>query len=360
MHAAALRAIEAYQNEGTPFALYFRKFDIEVLHGPFELGPKLTENALRDALPPEVEVITIQDQGSMTYNLGSSRFRREAPALLLADEHWAEVAKALIPLADLIVSEPLMLSEGVRLELQMIYDAHRWDRTVLVLPPQHSPLPMIDNDSLIQLFPRCVWADSLHREPFTDSPVVADLLERMRAIARLPVETRRTLSDLAARDKAYPVDLVPVAQHLETEAELGSVFNQEDEATRYYAFWRMFRASAIRGVRYRQGDKSSSNRCKLAHSYIEMSKIMLDHSTEGDRFILQGDPAEAKVLVQSACGLLQDVEDELLVRTLLAEAEDQREKLLKLEQVVQDNAHRFELRPRYGPLVKGRSEQSGT
>jgi hypothetical protein len=115
----------------------------------------------------------------------------------------------------------------------------------------------------------------------------------------------------------------------------------------------MFRASAIRGVRYRQGDKSTSNCCKLAHSYIEMSKIMLDHSTEGDRFILQGDPAEAKLLVQSAYGLLQDVEDDLWVRTLRAQAEDQWKKLLKLEQAVQDNAHRFEIRPRYGPLVIG-------
>jgi hypothetical protein len=160
-----------------------------------------------------------------------------------------------------------MLSEGVRRELQMIYDAHRWDRTVLVLPPLHSYLATVDSDSLIQLFPRCVWADSLHRELFTDSPAVADLLERIRAIAHLPVETRRTLSDLSARDKAYPVDLMPVAQHLETEAEVGLVFNQEDEATRYYAFWQMYRASAIRGVRYRQGDKSTSNCWKLAHCY---------------------------------------------------------------------------------------------
>jgi hypothetical protein len=360
MHTAALRVVEIYENEGMPFALYFRHFGIEVLHGPFELGPKLTENALRDALPPEVEVITIQDQSSMTYELGSSRFRREAPALLLADEHWAEVASTLIPFADLIISEPLMLSEGVRLELQMIYDAHRWDRTVLLLPPQRGPLPAIDNDSLIQMFPRCVWADSLHRELFTDSSVVTDLLERMRAIARLPVETRRTLSDLPARDKTYPVDLVSVAQHLETEAQLGAVFSQENEATRYYAFWQLFRASAIRGMRYRQGDKSTSNCCKLACSYIEMSKIMLDHSTEGDRFILQGDPAEAKLLVQSAYGLLQAAEDDLWVRTLRAQAEDQWEELLKLEQVVKDNPLRFEIRPRYGPLVKGKSEQSGT
>jgi hypothetical protein len=362
MHAAALRVIDAYQNEGMSFALYFRHFGIDALNGPFELGPKLTENALRDALPPEAEVVTIQEHNSMTYDLGSSRFRREAPALLLEDEQWAEVVSALIPLADLIVSEPLMLSEGVRRELQMIYDAHRWDRTVLVLPPLHSYLQTINKDSLIQMFPRFVWADFLHREPFTDSPVVADLLERMRAIARLPVETRRTLSDFSARDKAYPVDLMSVAQHLETQAQLGSVFNQEDEATRYYAFWQMFAASAIRGMRYRQGDNSTSNRCQFAHSYIEMSKLMLDHSTEGDRFILQGDPAEAKLLVQSAYGLLEEVEDDLWARALLAEAEDQWEKLLRLEQVIKDNPRRFEIRPRYGPLVlvKGKSEQSGT
>lgn len=361
MHTAALRVVARYENEGMPFVLYFRKFGIEVLHGPAELGRKLTENALRDALPAEVEVITIQDQRSQTYDLGSSRLRREAPALLLADEHWAEVARMLIPRADLIVSEPLMLSKGVRVELQMIYDACRWDRTVLVLPPQHSYLRMIDNDSLIQMFPRCVWADALHYESLTSSPLVADLLERIHAIARLPVETRRTFSELSARDKAYPVDLLAVAQHLETEAELGSVvFNQEDQARRYYAFWQMFRASAIRGVKYKQGDRSASNRCKLAHSYIEMSNIMLDHSKEGDRFILHGDPTEAKMLVQSAYELLLEADDDLSVRALRAQAEDQWETLLKVEQAMKEDPMRWGTRLLYGPLVLNKSQYQGT
>ena len=356
LHAAALKVVEAFENQGMPFALYFRKFYFEVLHGPFEFGPKLTENALRDALPPEVEVITIQDHGQMTYKFRSSRFQREAPALLLADENWQEAARALIPLADLIVSEPLMLSEGVRLELQMIYETNRWDRTVLLLPPLHTYLSTVDNDSLIQMFPRCIWADSLHHEPFTDSPVIKDLLERIRVIASLPLETRRTLCDLATRDKAYPVDLLPIAQHFETTAQLGSVFNQEDETTRYYAFWQMFRAAGIRGVRYKQGDESTSNRCKWAHSYLEMSKIMCDHSKEGEKVILQGDPAEAQLLVQSAYGLIQDIEDDMWVRVLRAEAEDQWEILLKLEHVMKENPHRFEIRARYGPLVKKKSD----
>jgi hypothetical protein len=355
-HELALRVIKAYQDEGTPFALYFRKFDIEVLHGPFELGPKLTENALRDALPPEVELITVQDHDFATKFFESSRFRREAPALLLQDKHWTEVVRALIPFADLIVSEPLMLSEGVRLELQMIYAAQRWDRTVLVLPPQNGPFPLIDKDSSIQMFPRCIWADALHQEPISKSPVVVDLLERIRAIVRLPVETRRTLIDPPARDKAYPVDLTSVAEYLETQAELGAVFNHEDETTRYSAFWQTFRAAAIRAVRYIGGDRSFDNCSKLVRSYIEMSKIMMDFSTEGDKFILQGDPAEAKVLIRSAYGLLQDFEDDLLVRLLRAEAETQWVHLVKLEQDLRDNANRFELRPRYGPLVLARAQ----
>ena len=44
----------------------------------------------------------------------------------------------------------------------------------------------IDNDNLIQMFPRCIWADSLHDKPLVGSPVIADLLERVRAIAALP------------------------------------------------------------------------------------------------------------------------------------------------------------------------------
>jgi hypothetical protein len=250
-----------------------------------------------------------------------------------------------------------MLSEGVRRELQMIYDLHRWDRTVLVLPPLHSYEETVDNDSLIQMFPRCVWADSLHEEPLTASPMIVDLLERIRAIARLPVETRCTLSDVRARDKAYPIDLLPIAEHLETEAMLGSLV--DDDTARYYGFWQMFRASAIRGVSYKQGTKSTSNLCKLAHSYLEMSNIMLSASREGDNLIIQGDPAEAKLLVQSAYGLLEQAEDDLWVQTLRSQAEQQWQELLELEQTMKNNPLRFEIRLRYGPLIKGKVEQSG-
>jgi hypothetical protein len=361
MHAAAVRVVEAYEQDGTPFVLYFRKFDFEVLHGPFELGPKLTENALRDALPAEIEVVTIQEPGSMTYDLQTSRLRREAPALLLDDDRWSDAAKTLIARADLIISEALMLSEGVRLELQMIYDAQRWDRAVLVLPPLRSYLETIDSDGLIQMFPRCVWADALHTRPLAESLAIADLLGRIRAIAAAPVETRRALKPPSARDAAYPIDLMPLAEHLEREVQLASVFNQDDESTRYYAFWRLFRASAIRGLRFQQGDTSASNRRSLARCYLEMSKVMLDHTTEGDTFILHGDPADAQKLVQSAFRLVEEIGDnDFFAQALRGEAAAWWEELLKIEQAVVRNPDRFEIRPRYGPLVlaKGKTDKN--
>ena len=363
MHAAAERVLNRYQNEGMPFALYFRKFGIEVLHGPFELGAKLTENALRDALAPHAEVLTIQEQSRAmsSYDMGPSRLRREAPALLLDDQHWLDVVAALIPLADLIVSEALMMGFGVRRELQMIYDAGRWDRTVLVLPPLNSVLAVIDNHPLVQMFPRCIWADSFHQEPLSSSPVITDLLHRLREIAALPVERRRELVEPSARDLAYPIDLEPVARHLEDQAQMSSLFHQDDRSTRYYAFWQMFRAAAIRGNRFKLGDDSLSNRCLIARSYIQMSKIMLDHTFEDDKVILEGDPAEAKLLVQSAYGLLDEAGaagGDLWARALRDEAEKYWDDLLRLEQAIADDPARFEVRPRYGPLVKARRESS--
>jgi len=358
MHDAAVRVLDAYESDGTPFVLYFRHFGMEVLHGPFEHGPKLTENALRDALPSDVEVITIQDQSSFFRDLGTSRFRRDAPALALGDDAWVDVVRQLIPFADVIVSEPLQLSSGVRLELQMIYAARRWDRTVLVLPPLESLVSTIDSDDIVQMFPRCVWADSLHDEPLTASPIITDLMERVAGIARLPAKKRRELRDPGARDQAFPVDLGRAAEYLENEARLSSIFHGDDARTRYYAFWQMFRAAAIRFIEFERGDRSPTNRCRIAHAYLEMSAIMLDYDSEGDRYVLQGDPAEAQLLVGSAFALLEDIEErDLWARALRAQAEHRSEELSKLERIMAANPDRFEIRVRYGPLVKRKVER---
>lgn len=56
-------------------------YDIEVLHGPFELGPQLVENSLYEALPAGVNMLTIQDHGSFSSYSGSGHaYDRGAPA----------------------------------------------------------------------------------------------------------------------------------------------------------------------------------------------------------------------------------------------------------------------------------------
>lgn len=347
-HKAALRAVEAYRTEGRPFVLYLRKFGIEVLHGPFDQGPKLTENHLRDALPPEVEVVTVQDQHSLA-DSGSSRLHREAPALRLSNAGWMRDIDALIAFADLIVSEPLLIGEGVRLELEMIFKRGRWDRTVLLIPPLDSPFSPIDSEAIVQLFPRCVWADELHRMSFTDSPMVSDLIDRVRTISALPMKQRRLVIDRDARDAAYPVDMLPLAEELEWAAQAASVFGGHSGKTRYYGFWRMYRAAGIRCLRYSDGDRSAENRARLAYLYLEMSNIMLDHEREGDRIILKGDPADAQRLVRSAYRLVRDDTDPMAMH-YRQRAENRWDELSRLEQVMKADPERFEIRHLYGPL----------
>ena len=119
---------------GIPFVLYLRKFNVTVLRGPGEFGPQLLENSLRAALPAGVNVVTIQDPDSIYSGTGSSA-DRGAPALILPYEGWRDVVRELIEHAALIVSECLMLSEGVMFELETAYRLGHWDRTVLVASP---------------------------------------------------------------------------------------------------------------------------------------------------------------------------------------------------------------------------------
>ena len=46
LHKAALKVIEEYRDEGKPFVLYLRKFDIEIFHGKNETDRYLIDNYL--------------------------------------------------------------------------------------------------------------------------------------------------------------------------------------------------------------------------------------------------------------------------------------------------------------------------
>jgi hypothetical protein len=89
LHNSAVKVIDEYENEGKPLVLYLRKFDITVLHGKNAINRYLTENYIASHLPQGINIITIQDQDDITYDLpGGTAFSRRVPSLLLDDSEW--------------------------------------------------------------------------------------------------------------------------------------------------------------------------------------------------------------------------------------------------------------------------------
>lgn len=355
---AARRVLGEYTEHGTPFVLYLRKFDIVVSHGPMEFGPQLLENSLRAALPEGASIVTVQDQDRLEdafYSGSGSAADRGAPALILPDEQWRAAVEELISHAVLIVSECLMLSEGVRFELETAYRLGRWDRTVLVLPPLDGPFEVLDSDPVIQLFPRCAWANSLHTTPLIEQDVIKDLVARIAAILALPEDERRGLVQRGALDQEHPISLMPLAERYERDVTIDLTFGDQDsELLRYEAFWRLFRAGAIRGVAWQQGDRSDGNRIRLAEDYRQMSSAMLDMAEEEGQIVVRGDLVFAEQCAQSAYALLAGGPGPL--REL---AERQLAKVQQVQQAVEANPDRVVMRPRYGPFTV-RAESAGT
>ncbi len=356
LNEAAGEVVESYTRGGVPFVLYLRKYAIVVDHGPMEYGPQLTENVLEAALTHGAHVVAIQAHSDPGYSGNESRLDRSAPAFYVDDQHWQEIFRWLMIHADVIVSECLMLSEGVSYELQQLHQLGLFDRTVLLLPPLQSPLAVIDNDPLVQMFPRCIWADSLHNESIVDSFVIQDLLDRLRRIASLPEADRARLVDVRLRNAAYPIDLLPIAQRYETEAEIGSRYQEQDERLRYYGFWQSFRAAAIRGLALAKGDVSPTNRRALYWSYLRMSATMLASEKREGKFVLVGDLAFAEQCIESALAMVRpgDPEEEhyegLASKAL--------ESVLALRRAVEADSDRFIVLPRFGPFTTSRRKAS--
>lgn len=81
---------------------------------------------------------------------------------------------------------------------------------------------------------------------------------------------------------------------------------------------------------------------------------MIDYTEEEDKFILQGDPAEAMLLVQSAYRLFEDFGEDVYAIYFRERCEEWWKELGRLEQLVRENTERFEIRNKYGPLTKSK------
>src|SRR4029450_4982360 len=127
LHAAAWRVIEDFARDGVPYVLYLRAFGWEAQHGPDDARRELLETHLVDrAARIGANVLTIQSPG------GSVLLRR-APALALPDDEWQRYTRNLISDADLVVSEALTLSPGVRTELAYAFETGAIERIALLV-----------------------------------------------------------------------------------------------------------------------------------------------------------------------------------------------------------------------------------
>jgi hypothetical protein len=91
LHEQALLALREFEERDKPFVLYFRKFDVTVLHRAALLDPRLLEVGLFDILPESCNMLTIQDSRELGGYTGTGiAFDRTVPALNLADDHWED------------------------------------------------------------------------------------------------------------------------------------------------------------------------------------------------------------------------------------------------------------------------------
>jgi hypothetical protein len=294
-----------------------------------------------------------QGDGSLAYN-------RSAPALSVDSENWKEVVAALISRAEMIVSEVPMLGDGARFELETCFQEGRWDRTVLVLPPLNSPFDVIDSDPLVQMFPRCLWADEFHNSNFCDSPVVADLIERLDRIADVADARRREIiegrsSGRGLLESELPeLDVRRIIPALEVRGDVIGLYRSQPDLRpadydEYYDFWSVFRAAAIRTVYWAKGDQSFSNRARLVFDYLRMAQVMLHVQKEEELVIVTGDLVFAEQCIKSAYSLIHDDDPDIL-RMRQRDAEALFESAQQVQAAIDARPDVVIRRPRYGPF----------
>jgi hypothetical protein len=309
LHAAALQVIDDFTQAGVPYLLYLRKFDVHVLHGPDDEDRELLENHLFDEMSElGVNVISIQEPGDAVASyVGSDiAFARRAPALSLADDQWVEYVRPLIADADLIVSECLMLSEGVRGELEFAYSTGAIDRIALLLPPPGSPFAPVDDEPAVQFVPRAVYAHQLNEASFLSSFVVADLVERLKTIAALPASERLSLArDRARKLRDHPITWSGVAagyNALAVMQELADESGKETDESWWLRFWWHFRrVTTLTWQMLHAGLPESEASPSLVDGYVKLGYLQLrvGPDEEGKR-VLRGDLNFAEQCAQSA------------------------------------------------------------
>jgi hypothetical protein len=356
LNAAAWRVIDDFTGDGVPYVLYLRNFRLHVLHGPDDAHRELLENSLFDQVTKlGANLLSIQEPGGVaaSYAEDDIALSRRAPALSLDDDQWAEYARALIADADLIVSECLMVSPGVRSELEFAFHGGTIDRIALVLAPPGSPLDPVDDEPAVQFVPRAVYADELNDTAFLDSFVVGDLAERLRRIAALPVAQRRALArDRDRKLREYPVTWAGVATGYNARAvaqELADMGHRETDESWWLRFWWHFRrVTTLTWQMLHVGLPESEAATGLVDGYLKMGYLQLrSGAREHGQRVIRGDLSFAEQCVQSAATLVRrnGIEEFQPLVTGL------REQLDEVQSALAAHPEQIVVRPRTKPIL---------
>jgi len=220
-HTQALDIVRQQEEDGRPFILYLRDFrggERVVREQHHERHPFTIDNKLLEQVSPDIGVVFIQSEAEEKHweQRPSNELGPQGPGLQLPNDGWQQVAARLIELAEVIFVDAPLLSAGTRFELETCLSKSRVHHTVVVLDaPNHmrwqqSHTSADEGNELIQRFTRVVWADDLHKD-VVGNFAVKDLIDRARAIAASPRETRCGLIRSGTLNQEFPVRYEGVA-----------------------------------------------------------------------------------------------------------------------------------------------------
>lgn len=354
LHEDAVKAIDDYINEGKPFILYLRKYDIIFHHGKNEIDRYLTDNYISNNLPKGINLISVQDRNEIT-NIKGTIFYRNVPSFNLSHNEWEDVVDELIMEADIIICECPLLTPGVKYELTSCLKHKKYNQTVLILPPPNEIFKTIDDDKLIQNFPRCFWYDEFSTINLIDSFVIRDLLERTKEIAQLSKEERLQLLPAARRLLRYPITYKGVVVGYTTRADLidiGPIAQPEEDVLWYYKFWSYFRANSVQGILLTSGQvKIEDIAYEMTNCYLKMANLMLRYRKENGIFVIQGDIEFARRCALSAQNFALNYPTAYLY---LESAKKLVADIHLLQTTISNNREKFVFKPLVKPLVTKR------
>jgi len=304
IHARAVEVIREYFEEGKPFVLYLNDSHPFPLLGKGQVDRCQLENYLTRSLGEGVNLITIRDvMEPVTAKSQAPSLARRTPGLFVDDAVRDAITVLLIAHADLIVAEVYLLNEVVRRQPSLCLKSAGNKQAVLVLPPPGCPVATIDDEELIQDFPRCLWANEFDTGELFDSSVIADLLGRVREIARLGVDERRDLVEPARCLWRSPITFDGVAEGYRAAAPPGA-YRPEDDASWHYHFWSHFRAVTAFALRGHVAPAEVAR--PMAQSCLELAFLLLRTQREVGTTVIRGDLALARAYAGSALVLAMD------------------------------------------------------